>query len=156
MAQDLNVVVLSGELSQDPELRYTGGGTAVCGMSLKVTTHYKNNGEWNEKEQYFDLQAWGEKAEQMGNSLRQGDRIQVQGELTQNIWDDDSGTTHYDTEVKVRKFGTLDENGGSQHAQADPKPEPADQRRQNPQQGQGGGNNQGGQKNFESDEALPF
>lgn len=168
MSQDLNVVALSGELAQDPELRYTGSGTAICKSRLKVTRHYQNNGEWQSSSDYFDLQAWGETGEQMGNNLREGQRIRVQGSLTLDIWDDQSGDTHYDTEIKVQSFGT--EGAEQEHAQPDPQPEPADQRRQNQRGGQqqrGGSNGQRGnsqrgggqqQETFEPDDGdeLPF
>lgn len=163
MSQDLNVTILTGELAQDPELRYTGSGTAICKCRLKVTKHYQNDGEWQSSSDYFDLQAWGQTGEQMGNNLREGQRIRVQGSLTLDIWDDQSGDTHYDTEVKVQRFGT--EGSDQQHAQPDPQPEPADQRRQQ-QSGNGrqrqsqGGNQRGGQQEerFETGggDSLPF
>lgn len=160
MTQDLNSVTLTGELADDPELRYTGSDTAICNLRLKVTNVYQNNGEWNSSDSYFTLQAWGNKGEQMGQNLQQGDRIRVQGELTINSFEDRDGNMVYKTEVKVQSFGTETQAGG--HAQPDPQPTPSDQRR--PQQNQRGGQQQrggssgqqGGQDTFEPDDELPF
>src|SRR6185436_19587505 len=61
MAQNINSVVLVGNLTKDPELRHTPSGTAVCSLRLAVNTRRKDGatGEWTEKPNYFDITVWG-------------------------------------------------------------------------------------------------
>ena len=160
MTQDLNSFTVTGELADDPELRYTGNGTPVCNIRIKVTNVYQNNGEWDSSDKYFTMVAWGDKGEQIGNNMREGDRGRFSGELDINSWEDGNGNSRYDTVLKINKFGAETASGGGGSPQPDPQPEPADQRRA---QGQSGGQQQRGGSNgrqeretFEPDDDLPF
>ena len=73
-ASNLNVVVLTGNLTRDPELRSLPSGTSVCDMRVAVNTRRKNNatGEWEDKPNYFDVKVWGAQGENCARFLSKG------------------------------------------------------------------------------------
>lgn len=117
MARGVNKVMLIGNLGQDPELRYTGSGTAVCNMRLATTENYKDsNGEWVEKTEWHNVVAWARLAEICNEYLRKGSQVYFEGQLQTRSWDDRDGNTRYTTEVKAREMlmlGGRDDSGFS-------------------------------------------
>lgn len=86
----LNSVTLGGNLTRDPELRYTQGGTAVLGMSVAVNESRKDgNGEWTDYPSYIDMTMFGKRAEGVGDYLSKGTYVAVTGRLRQNRWEKD-------------------------------------------------------------------
>src|SRR4029079_15806645 len=75
----LNVVVITGNLTRDPELRHTGGGTAVCELRVAVNSRRKNGQEWVDKPNYFDVVVWGAQGENCANYLSKGRPVAVEG-----------------------------------------------------------------------------
>ena len=63
-ANNVNCVVITGNLTRDPDLRHTGGGTAVCELRVAVNSRRKDSqsGEWIDKPNYFDVMVWGTRA----------------------------------------------------------------------------------------------
>ncbi len=117
MARGVNKVILVGNLGQDPELRYTGSGTAVCNMRLATTEAYKDaNGEWVDKTEWHNIVAWARLAEICNEYLKKGSQVYFEGSLQTRSWDDRDGNTRYTTEVKVREMlmlgGRDDSSGG--------------------------------------------
>ncbi len=117
MARGVNKVILIGNLGQDPELRYTGNGTAVCNMRLATNEAYKDaNGEWVEKTEWHSVVAWSRLAEICNEYLRKGSQVYIEGSLQTRSWDDRDGNTRYTTEVKAREMqilGSRDDSGFS-------------------------------------------
>lgn len=118
MARGVNKVILVGNLGQDPELRYTGSGTAVANVSLATNESYKNrDGEVVENTEWHRLVFWGRLAEIAGEYLKKGRQVYVEGSLQTRQWEDKDGNTKYTTEVKVREMtmlgGGSDEGGSS-------------------------------------------
>ena len=104
MARGLNKVLLIGNLGQDPELRYTSNGAAVCDMRLATTERYKNpSGEWEERTEWHSVVAWGHLAEICREHLRRGSQVYFEGQLQTRSWEDRDGNTRYKTEVRVRE-----------------------------------------------------
>lgn len=116
MARGVNKVMLIGNLGQDPEMRYTGSGTAVCNMRLATTENYKDsNGEWVEKTEWHNVVAWARLAEICNEYLRKGSQVYFEGQLQTRSWEDRDGNTRYTTEVKAREMlmlGSRDDSGG--------------------------------------------
>lgn len=116
MARGVNKVMLIGNLGQDPELRYTGSGTAVCNMRLATNESYKDsNGEWVDKTEWHTIVAWARLAEICNEYLTKGSQVYFEGSLQTRSWDDRDGNTRYTTEVKAREMlmlGGRDEFGG--------------------------------------------
>ncbi len=113
MARAINKVILIGNLGQDPELRYTGSGTAVCNMRLATNESYKDsNGELVEKTEWHSVVAWARLAEICGEYLKKGSQVYFEGSLQTRQWEDKDGNTRYTTEVKAREMMMLDSRGG--------------------------------------------
>jgi single-strand DNA-binding protein len=113
MARGVNKVILIGNLGQDPELRYTGSGTAVCNMRLATNESYKDsNGELVEKTEWHSVVAWARLAEICGEYLKKGSQVYFEGSLQTRQWEDRDGNTRYTTEVKAREMMMLDNKGG--------------------------------------------
>lgn len=86
----LNSVTLGGNLTRDPELRYTQGGTAVLSMSVAVNESRKDgNGEWTDYPNYIDMTLFGKRAESVSDYLSKGTYVAVTGRLHQNRWEKD-------------------------------------------------------------------
>jgi single-strand DNA-binding protein len=93
-ASNINVVVITGNLTRDPELRHTGGGTAVCELRVAVNSRRKNGqtGEWEDKPNYFDVVVWGAQGENCANYLSKGRPVAVEGRLDWSEWEAKDGS----------------------------------------------------------------
>lgn len=111
MAKGVNKVILVGHLGKDPEVKYTPGGAAVASFSLATNKSWKDKtGALQEKTEWHKLVAWNKTAEIIGEYLKKGALIYVEGELQTRNWDKD-GQKHYMTEVVVREVQFLDRKG---------------------------------------------
>ena len=100
MARGVNKVILVGNLGQDPELRYTGSGTAVCNIRLATNESYKDaSGEWVERTEWHSVVAWARLAEICNEYLKKGSQIYIEGSLQTRNYEDKDGITRYITEV---------------------------------------------------------
>jgi single-strand DNA-binding protein len=85
-----NRVILLGNLTRDPEIRYIPSGTAVCDIGLAVNEKYKNaKGEWVEQATFVDVTLWGRTAEVAGEYLSKGSQVLVEGRLKLDTWEKD-------------------------------------------------------------------
>lgn len=110
--RSLNKVMLIGNLTRDPELRYTSNGTAVASMALATNKSWKNqDGEMQESVEYHNLVAWGKTGEICHQLLSKGVKVYIEGELTTQSWEGDDGVKRYKTEVKVSEMILLDSKG---------------------------------------------
>jgi single-strand DNA-binding protein len=116
----INRVVLTGNLTRDPELRSTGSGTPVCSLRLACNTRRKDaSGEWVDKPNYFDITVWGAQGENCAQYLSKGRPVAVDGRLEWREWEDkDSGKKRQAVDIiadSVQFLGSRDsaENGGS-------------------------------------------
>lgn len=96
-----NKVLLIGNLTRDPQVRFLSGGMAVCEIGLAVNSSYKNKaGQKIEEASFFDVVFFGKTAEIMGEYLNKGSSIHVEGRLKQETWDD-KATGQKRSKVKV-------------------------------------------------------
>ncbi|HWE81778.1 MAG TPA: single-stranded DNA-binding protein [Gaiellaceae bacterium] len=116
---NINRVVLVGNLTRDPELRHTGGGTAVCSMRIAVNTRRKDGatGEWSDKPNYFDITVFGNQAESCNQYLAKGRPVGIDGRLDWQEWEAQDGTKRSKVEIiaeSVQFLGGRDggESGG--------------------------------------------
>jgi single-strand DNA-binding protein len=93
-ASNVNVVVITGNLTRDPELRHTGGGTAICELRVAVNSRRKDgqSGEWVDKANYFDVTVWGAQGENCANYLSKGRPVAVEGRLDWREWEAKDGS----------------------------------------------------------------
>jgi single-strand DNA-binding protein len=93
-ASNVNVVVITGNLTRDPELRHTGGGTAICELRVAVNSRRKDgqSGEWVDKANYFDVTVWGAQGENCANYLSKGRPVAIEGRLDWREWEAKDGS----------------------------------------------------------------
>jgi single-strand DNA-binding protein len=93
MPSSVNVVVLVGNLTRDPELRATAGGTSVCKLGLAVNERAKDpaTGEWGERPNYFDIDVFGAQGESCAQYLTKGRQIAIEGRLRWRSWEAQDG-----------------------------------------------------------------
>jgi single-strand DNA-binding protein len=85
----MNQVALVGNITDDPELRYTQSGAALAGFTVAVSHRTKNNGEWQDvNDGFFRCTAWRSVAENLSQTLKKGTRVFVAGKLVQRSWQD--------------------------------------------------------------------
>jgi single-strand DNA-binding protein len=117
-ASNVNVVVITGNLTRDPELRHTGGGTAICELRVAVNSRRKDgqSGQWVDKPNYFDVVVWGAQGENCANYLAKGRPVAVEGRLDWREWEakDGSGKRQAVQIVanSVQFLGSRDGSGG--------------------------------------------
>ncbi len=112
-----NKVILLGNLTRDPEVRFTPKGQAVAKLGLAVNRSYKTDtGETKEEVTFIDIDAWGKQAELIGQYLKKGNPLFVEGRLRLDQWDDKN------TGQKVTKLKVVMENfqfvGGNRGAES--------------------------------------
>lgn len=92
-ATNINRVVLTGNLTADPELRSLPSGTSVCKLRVACNTRRKNgsSGEWEDKPNYFDVKVWGAQGENCARFLAKGRPVGVQGRLEWREWETQDG-----------------------------------------------------------------
>jgi len=117
----MNVVVLIGNLTRDPELRYTNNQTAVCNFGLAVNKRWTDaNGQPKESVCFVDCTVWAHQAETVNRYLDKGSQVAVQGELTLQQWEAQDGSKRQRHIVTVRSVKFLGSpSGSSQGGQQD-------------------------------------
>ncbi|MBO8161306.1 MAG: single-stranded DNA-binding protein [Thermosipho sp. (in: Bacteria)] len=117
----MNLVMLIGRLTKDPDLRYTTNGKAVCSFNIAVDREYKNsNGE--KETDFFKIVVWGKAAENCGNYLSKGRLVAVKGSIHNRVYKKDD-QKRYTTEILAERVQFLE------YAKKDDTPEgflPAD------------------------------
>lgn len=111
-ARSLNLVQLIGNLTRDPEMRYTTNGTGVATFGIATNKSWKDDaGEQKELTEFHNVVAWGKLAEICSQLLAKGMKVYIQGSLTTRSWQDESGVMKYRTEVRVDDMILLDSKG---------------------------------------------
>jgi single-strand DNA-binding protein len=96
-----NNVTLVGNVTRDPELRFTPTGQAMATFGLAVNRRWQNrqSNEWEEQTSFFDVKCWAQMAENVGESLHRGARVVVSGRLEQRSWETEQGERRSKVEV---------------------------------------------------------
>lgn len=105
MSSNSNSVTLIGNLTRDPELRFTTGGRAVASFGLAVNRRYQQNGEWTEQVSFFNVTAWGDLGENVAATLNKGNRAIVFGRLEQREYENREGEKRTVVEVIAEEIG---------------------------------------------------
>ena len=116
-ATNINRVVLTGNLTRDPELRNTSGGTAVCSLRIACNTRRKDaSGNWVDKPNYFDVTVWGAQGENCAQYLSKGRPVAVDGRLEWREWDTPEGQKRQAVDIiadSVQFLGSREDGGGN-------------------------------------------
>lgn len=102
-----NTVELTGNLTRDPELRFTPNGAPVASFGLAVNRRWQNRqtNEWEEQTSFFDIVCWRDLAENVAESLARGTRVIVVGRLEQRSWENSDGEKRSKVEVVADEVG---------------------------------------------------
>ena len=116
-ATNINRVVLTGNLTRDPELRSLPSGMSVCSLRVACNTRRKNNstGEWEDKPNYFDVTVWGAQGENCARFLSKGRPVALDGRLEWREWQDQQGNNRQSIEIiadAVQFLGGREEGAG--------------------------------------------
>jgi single-strand DNA-binding protein len=150
-----NRVILMGNLTRDPEVRFLPSGRAVADLGLAVSEKFKNSeGELVERADFFDITVWGPQGENCGKYLKKGRPVLVEGRLRLETWENDQGEKRSKVKViadRVQFLGSAKDNeggGGSPDAGQGSEPSVGG--------GSGGGSSAPRTPAADDDENLPF
>ncbi|UGS39283.1 single-stranded DNA-binding protein [Capillimicrobium parvum] len=115
-ATNINRVIITGNLTRDPELRATGSGMAICGLRIACNTRRKDNqsGEWVDKPNYFDVTIFGRQGENAAQYLSKGRGVAIDGRLEWREWQDQQGNKRQSVDIiadNVQFLGSGGEGG---------------------------------------------
>lgn len=105
---DLNEVKVLGNLTNDPELRFTPSGAAVLNFSLATNRRYKQGETWSDEVTYHNVVVWGTLAQGLATRAKKGTRVLVDGRLQTRSWDGQDGKKNYKTEIVAGNVLLLD------------------------------------------------
>ncbi len=116
-ATNINRVVLTGNLTSDPELRSLPSGMSVCKLRVACNTRRKDNstGEWTDKPNFFDVTVWGAQGENCARFLSKGRPVALDGRLEWREWEGQDGNKRQSVEIiadSVQFLGGREDNGG--------------------------------------------
>jgi single-strand DNA-binding protein len=152
-ASNINRVILTGNLTRDPELRSTPGGMSVCSLRVACNTRRKDNttGEWADKPNYFSVTVWGAQGENCARFLTKGRPVAIDGRLEWREWQGQDGQKRESIEIiadAVQFLGGRDEGAPGGNGFAARSDVPADTSDFAPQPVGGGGS--------VADDDIPF
>lgn len=103
-----NKVILAGNLTRDPELRYSADGKAWMKVGMAINDRYRDQtGEVQERVHFFDLVSFGRNAETLSQYCKKGDPLLVDGTLSHDRWEDEEGKTRNRVSVMLRRYQFL-------------------------------------------------
>jgi single-strand DNA-binding protein len=152
MAKSVNKVFLLGNVGKDPEIRTTGGGTAVANFSLATSDRFQDQqGNWQDRTEWHNLVAFKRLAEIVRDYVKKGTKLFIEGKIQTRSWDDkETGVKKYRTEIIVNELSLLsgrEEGGGSSRSSSAPS---------NMDQRQPAANDEYSQAAEISDDDIPF
>ena len=122
MARGINKVILVGNLGRDPEIRYAPSGAAVANITLATSDSWKDRqtGEQQERTEWHRVVFFNRLAEIVGEYLKKGSQVYVEGRLQTRKWQDQSGQDRYTTEIVANEMQMLGGRGGGGMSSAPP------------------------------------
>lgn len=163
MAQHgVNKVILIGNLGQDPEIRYMPNGKAVANLSIATSESWNDQqGQKQEKTEWHRITAYDKLAEIIGEYVKKGSKIYVEGKLQTRKWQDQQGQDRYTTEVIINQMQMLDGkrdggNGGQQQQQQQQQAQRQPQQQQYQQPPQQPAQQQYNEPPMDFDRDIPF
>jgi single-strand DNA-binding protein len=154
-ATNINRVVLTGNLTRDPELRSTGSGTSVCSLRIATNTRQKDpSGEWTDRAHYFSVTVFGAQGENCARFLSKGRPVAIDGRLQWREWQDQNGNKRESIEIvaeSVQFLGGRDDAAGNGNGFTARSDVPADTRDFEP-----AGTPSGGGASSAGEDDIPF
>ena len=154
-ATNINRVVLTGNLTRDPELRSTNSGMSVCSLRIATNTRQKDpSGEWTDRAHYFSVTVFGAQGENCARFLSKGRPVAIDGRLQWREWQDQNGNKRESVEIvaeSVQFLGGRDDSMGNGNGFTPQSDVPADTRDFEP-----AGAPSGGSSPAAGDDDIPF
>jgi single-strand DNA-binding protein len=155
-ATNINRVVLTGNLTRDPELRSTASGMSVCSLRIATNTRRKDQstGEWTDKANFFDVTVWGAQGENCARFLAKGRPVAIDGRLEWREWETPEGHKRQAVDIiadAVQFLGSRDDAAGGSNGFTPRSDVPADTRDFAPASAPSGGG-----ASSASDDDIPF
>jgi single-strand DNA-binding protein len=149
MARGINKVIIVGNLGADPEMRHTGGGTAVTTLNVATSESWtdKQSGEKVEKTEWHRVKMFGRLAEIAGDYLKKGRQVYIEGSLRTDKYTDKQGVERYSTDIIANEMQMLGGNEGGGGGGGGARSQGGGQRQ--------GGGNYGGSSNDNDDRGAP-
>ncbi len=119
----VNKAIIIGNVGKDPELRYSGNGNAICNLTIATTRSWKKDGEKQEETEWHRVSFFGKLAEIVGEYVRKGSSLYVEGYIKTRKWQDKEGKDQYTTEIVAEEMKMLGGKGEDKPAQK-PRQEP--------------------------------
>lgn len=115
MARGINKVILIGNLGQDPEIKSTANGAAIANFSVATSESWKDKatGQQQERTEWHRVVAFNRLAEIIGQYVKKGSKIYIEGSLRTRKWQDQNGQDRYTTEIVANEMQMLDSRGGA-------------------------------------------
>ena len=122
----INKVMITGNLTRDPELRATGSGTQILHFGVAVNDRSRNqqSGEWEDYPNFVDCVVFGARAEPLSRFLTKGSKVAIEGKLRYSSWEAKEGGRRSKLEVVVDDLDFLSQRGGQQQGQGYQAPAP--------------------------------
>lgn len=130
MFNDVNKVMLIGNVTNDPDLRFTNSGSAVLNFSIATNRSYKLDDDWKDEVTYHNIVLW-RTAEPVAKRMKKGTRVYIEGRIQTRSWDGNDGQKKYRTEVVadqitlLARYDGAKDGGGSNDDTPPPSNEPA-------------------------------
>jgi len=107
MATNLNNVTVVGNITRDPEMRFTANGRSTTNFGIAVNRSWRNQqtNEWEERTSFFNVVSWGNLADNVGSALKKGMRVLVTGRLEQRSWETEQGDKRSVVEIVADEVG---------------------------------------------------
>ena len=159
MARGINKVILVGNLGADPDVRYSANGNAITKLRIATSDQWKDkqSGEMQERTEWHRVTAFGRLAEIMGEYLKKGSQVYIEGRLQTSTYEKE-GQTHYSTDIIANDMQMLGGRGGQGGGGQGGSDSFGGGSTARPQQGKaqpaGAGRSQGGNDDFDDD--IPF
>lgn len=131
MARNLNKALLIGNVTKDPELKYTPNGSAVCTFSVATNREWKDSSGQEKSEVVFHrVVAWSKLAEIIPQFTRKGSKVFIEGRIVNRVWKDKEGLDHYTSEIVASEVIALDSRRKEQKDINNTQPEPEPKKKQ--------------------------
>lgn len=161
MARSLNKVMLIGNLTRDPELKYTPSGAAVCTFGVATNRNWTTDtGEKKDDVDFHNIVVWNKLAEICSQFLKKGRKVYVEGRLSTSTWQAPDGAQRNKTEIVINDMIILDKKGEESESQETPMPKEEPVKKESKKKEASGpeGLRPGGNKEAEepAEEDIPF
>lgn len=128
MSRGVNKAILIGNLGSDPELKYTPNGIAVASFSLATNERRQDkDGNYKDHTEWHKIVAWRKLAETVGEYLKKGSQVYIEGKIQTRSWEDQNGNKRYQTEIVAQNLQMLGRRPGDMSSHDETMSEPVNE-----------------------------